>query len=503
MLQQGLTPTLSNVRAPGSGGGPQADPATDLAPWQPSGSDTWDRAKAAHLMRRAGFGATPEEADAIVALGMDRTVDFLLTAPTTGLQEYGTQILPSGEILNLNFTATAQRAQLLYEAASSPYPLREKMTLFFLDHFSVGSENINDLPLKIPHSNIFRRHGLGSFRQMLVEVTRDPAMLLWLDNYINGQPVSGVPKINENYAREIQELYTIGVTGGYTQNDVVEAAKCLSGWGLNGLNQFIYRSTWHVNGPKTFSAIYGNKVINSGGQQEAFDLIDMLLVANPTAEYLVTKIWEFFVSEKPYPALVTMLANRFRQDGNNFRSLMNIILRSNFFYSSAARRQLVKNPVEFTVGAIRSTSTPIGNYKQVSTLVQAMGWALFGYGNPAGLPDGIAWISTQSVIARANYAAELTQVSNGAGNANSIQPVFDPFREVVTKNLTTAEAIVDHYLKILVDDDVPFAVRLNLYDFMNRSDKGLDPFVLTSAKVNEKVRGLVHLIMSLPEFQMN
>lgn len=503
MSQQGTTPTLSNIRAPGSGGGPQADPATDLAPWHPTGSDVWDRAKAAHLMRRAGFGATPEEVDAIVALGMDRFVDFLLTTPTTGLQEYGTQVLPSGEILNLNFSQQAQRAQLLNEAANSPYPLREKMTLFFLDHFSVGTENANDLPLKIPHSNIFRRHGLGSFKQMLIEVTRDPAMLLWLDNYINGQPSGGVPRINENYAREIQELYTMGVTGGYTQNDVVEAAKCLSGWGLNGLNQFIYRPTWHVTGTKTFSAIYGNRVIASGGQQEVFDLVDMLLAAPPTAEYIVRKVWEFFVSENPYPALVTTLANRFRQDGNNFRSLMNIVLRCNFFYGPQARRQLVKNPVEFAVGAIRTTATPIGNLKQVSTLVANMGWALFGYTNPSGLPDGIAWISTQSIIARANFAAELTQVSSGGGSGNSIQPTFDPFREIVANNLTSAEAIVDHYLRILVDDDVPLQVRLNLYDFMNRSDKGLDPFVLTAPKVSEKVRGLVHLILALPEYQMN
>ena len=228
-----------------------------------------------------------------------------------------------------------------------------------------------------------------------------------------------------------------------------------------------------------------------------------MLATTGSSEFMVAKIWEFFVSEKPYPALVTMLANRFRQDGNNFRSLMNIILRSNFFYGPQARRQLVKNPVEFAIGAIRTTATPIGNYKQVSTLVASMGWTLFGYSNPAGLPDGIAWISTQAIISRANFAAELTQVSNGNGSATSIQPSFDPFREVAANNLTTAEAIVDYYLSVLVDNDVPVPVRLNFYDFMNRSDKGFDPFVLTSAKVNEKVRGLVHLILALPEYQMN
>jgi uncharacterized protein (DUF1800 family) len=402
----------------------------------------------------------------------------------------------------------AQRAQLLWECANTPYPLREKLTLFFLDHFSVGSENQNDQPLKIPHSNIFRRHGLGSFRQMLIEVTADPAMLLWLDNYLNGQPVSSVPRINENYGREILELYAMGVTSGYTQADVLAAAQCLSGWGLNGLNQFIYRPTWHLTGAKTFSAIFNNKVINNGtnGQQEGYDLIDMILGTQQCAEFMVTKIWEFFVSEKPYPQLVTMLANRFKQDGYNFRSLMNIVLRCNYFYSSLARRALVKNPVEFAVGALRSLASPgkaamqIGSYANLGSRIQAMGWALFGYANPAGLPDGIAWISTQSMIGRANFAAELTGKATGAATVIS---GFDPVAVLSRASSVSAEGIVDYLLDLLVDGEVPMPVRINLYDFMSRVDRGLDTFVPTQPKIDNKVRGLAHLILSLPEYQMN
>ena len=495
MSQHGKTATQGVAQAIAPGSGALADPNFDLAPWSPSGTDVWDRAKAAHLMRRAGFGARPEEIDAIVALGLDRTVDLLLTTPTSGLQEYGTQVLPTGEVLNLTYDLASQRGQWLNEMANTPYQLREKMVLFLTDHFSVGSEVINDVPLKLPHANIFRRHGLGSFRQMLIEVTADPAMLLWLDNNINGRLVNGVPTINENYAREIMELYTMGVNGGYTQNDVVQAARCLSGWTLTGNNRFFYNASWHVTGNKT---VLGSTIL-SAGQQEVYSLIDVLLAWPATAEYMVTKVWKFFVSENPYPALVTELAKRWRADGFNFRALMNIVLRSNYFFSSAARRVLIKNPVEFVINAIRNTATPIYRFVNLGQRVQDMGWSLLRYSNPAGYDDGTYWISTQAMIARCNFAAELTQVSGTAG----VWPRFDPAREVVRMNLQTAEEIVDHFLGILVDGDVPPQVRYSLYDFMNRADRGSDPFVLTPAKINEKVRGLVHLILSLPEYQMN
>jgi hypothetical protein len=481
---------------PTPGDGADFDPAADLAPFVPSASDPFDERKAAHLMRRAGFGARPEELPAIVALGVDRTVDLLLIPSTAGLRSYGAQVLPHGEVLDLNYDVAAQRAQWLSEMVHGFYPLKEKMALFFSDHFSVGVETTQASPLLIPHVNIFRRHGLGSFRQMLIDVSRDPAMLYWLDNYLNGVVRGGVPVINENYGREVLELYTMGVNGGYTQADVVEVSKCLSGWGVDGYNTYLYTASRHVTGPKT---VLG-QTIPSMGEQEVYYLFDNVILPWPaTAEYMVRKIWEYFVAPAPSPALVTELANRFRADKFNLRSLMSTILRSRYFYSDAAIGTLVKNPVEFVIGAMRGTNTSVNSYRTLSARIVAMGYPLLRYTNPFGLEDGDAWLDSSTIVARANFANELTQVSTTAGFQNR----FDPAREIVRANLTTSNAIVDHFLRILLPVEPPQAVRTALYDFMNRVDTGVVPFTFTPAKISEKVRGLVHLILALPEYQLN
>ena len=498
MLVQGLSKAAPTAPISGGGGGAgiQRDPTADLAPWRPSAGDVWDRKKAAHLLRRAGFGGNLEEIDAVVALGLDRTVDLLLSPSTQTLKEYGVAVLPHGELLNLTYSLAARRALWIHEAVHTLHPLKEKMAVFWHDHFSVGSENQQSAATLTRHINIFRQHGLGNFRDVLIEVTRDPAMLYWLDNNVNG--ARGI--INENYGRELLELYSIGVTGGYTQNDVVQAATCLTGWSLTGFDQFLYNARNHIAGNKTVLGVN----IPSAGMAEVFQLIDILLNHQlggkwQAAEYVGRKIWEYFVAENPDPALVTELANRWKAVNYDIRSLMSIILRSTFFYGAGAYRQLVKSPMDFVCGAIRGTRASIGSYSTLGNRVQAMGLPLMAYTNPAGLEEGAGWIDSSTMIARANFANELSQVST----ADGVRAGLDVFREIVRYNLTTADQIVDHYLALLVDGDVPPFVRTVLIEFMNRIDSGSSPFQLTAAKVNEKVRGLVHLIMSLPEYQVN
>lgn len=496
MSKQGVSAVAA--AAPGSGGSRiQGDPQTDLARWKPTAADPWDRRKAAHLMRRAGFGAKPEEVDAMLALGVDRVLDLLLTSSSSTLPDSGAIVLPHGELCDIGFSLNGQRAQWLYEMAHTIHPLKEKMVLFWSDHFSVGAESGNQTPLLPAHINIFRRHGLGSFRQMLVEVTKDPAMMEWLDQRLNGRLVGGVPQVNENYGRELLELYTMGVTAGYTQQDVLETSRVLTGMSMSGLNRYTYIPSWHIAGNKT---VLGKVVPGSTAEQEFLYLLDNVILPYPaTAEYIVTKLWKYFVADNPYPALVAELANRLRNSGFNLRVVMDTILRSNFFFSDQAIGKLVKNPVEFTIGAIRQTSTPLMSWNTLGTRVQDMGYPLLRYNNPSGLDDGIAWISTASMVARGNFANELTQVSTTAG----VRPVFDYMREVTRMGLVTAQQVVDHYLKILVDDNVPQGVRTALYEFMNKRDVGTFTFTNSPANCNIKVRGLVHLILSLPEYQMN
>ncbi|MEZ5963627.1 MAG: DUF1800 domain-containing protein [Planctomycetota bacterium] len=502
LAQQGASPTPPRPGSGTGGGSIQMDPNTDLAPWKASTGDPWDRKKAAHLLRRAGFGGSLAEVDAVVTLGMDRMVDILLSPAMQGLREYGTIVLPNGEILNLTYNLNARRAHWLWESANGFYPLREKLAYFWHDHFSVGFENAQSAATLTKHINIFRRFGLGNFREILVEVTRDPAMLYWLDNYLNGNR----GQINENYGRELLELYSLGVTGGYTQQDVVEASRCLTGWTLSGLEQFVFNPATHMAGAKT---VLGRTISNPNtgtlGMKDVFDLIEVILGyqnggRHVAAEFVVKKIWEYFVAPAPYPALLTELANRWHALDYDVRSLMSLILRSNYFHGVTAYRRLVKSPVDFAVGAVRNLRAPLGRYAVLAARVQAMGLPLLAYSNPAGLEEGVAWIDSSTMIARGNLANEITRVNSSGGSL--IWSTFDHWREINEYGLTSATAVVDHYLALLVDGDVPAAVRTALIDFMNRTDAGVVPFTFTEAKVREKVRGLAHLILSLPEYQM-
>ena len=511
--QGGPTPATASAVTPG--GKPRRRAGTvdfELSPWVPTTANPFDAKKAAHLMRRAGFGAKPDEIDALVKIGVHRTVDLLVIPSRWGIQEFGSVMLPSGEILNLNYNVAYQRAQWIHEAATTHFPLKEKMTLFFHDHFSTGRNTSIVDPMQIPHMNIYRRHGLGEFRDVLVEVSRDPNMLYWLDNRINGAGRSRL--VNENYGREVIELYTMGVNAPYTQADVYDASRCLAGWSLSYYNKFYYNRSYAIAGAG-LKTILGQTIYNPTNQeQEGYQLIDLLLSRKETSEYVVGKIWTYFVNERPttnvaeqklWDDIIVELAKRWKAVAYDLRALMWVILSSNYFYSSRAIRKLVKNPMEYSVGAIRHLGVPpIGRYTRMGYRIEQMGLALFRYSNPSGLDDGVAWIDSQALINRSNFADDLTQVSRTA----DFRVQWNPMDEVNRYNLYNKKLIVDHYLKVLVDDDVSSTVRANLMWFMDYYDgtpKVYRPYasLLSNFERAGKIRSLVQLIMMLPEYNIN
>lgn len=519
-LPQGLgapqaAPGGSQQTNPGGRGGKGTTVAFQLLPWTPSSKQPFDVKMAGHLIRRGGFGASPEQLAVMVKIGVHRTVDLLLIPSTTGLQEFGSQMLPTGEILNLHSNINHQRAQWIHEAATTEYPLKEKMALFFHDHFSVGVNNNVAVPTMLPHVNIFRRHGLGKFKDILVEVSKDPAMLYWLDNRINGQ--GRVPKINENYGREIIELYTMGEGPWYTQRDVQEASKCLAGWSLSYYNKYFY-NTLFARAGAGIKVVLGTYINNFSNQErDGYQLIDVLLAQKQTSEYLTGKIWSYFVAERPpasdaterklWDGIVVELAARWKSANYDLRALMSVILRSNYFYSKRAIGKLIKNPMEYMVGAMRNSGTPfIGRYAILGFRLEQMGLALFRYGNPSGLDDGKAWIDSQAIINRSNYADDFTQVST----TRDFRINWNPARVLSKYNLKTRNAIVDHFLGALLHGAVPAAVRTNLLDYMDYYDgtptkryRPYDSLAANSIYRLTKVRGLVQLILTLPEYQVN
>ena len=219
-------------------------------------------------------------------------------------------------------------------------PLREKMTLFWHNHFATSIAKVNDGSLMERQYELLFTHALGNFRPLLQEISRDPAMLVWLDS---NQNVKGKP--NENYAREVMELFTLGV-GNYTEKDIREAARAFTGWHTSG-GRFTFVHGEHDDGPKT--------VLGQTGNWDGDDVVRILLDQPACARFLVRKLYRFLVSENVAPpdALLDPLADAFRKSDYDIAVLVRTILRSQHFFSAYAYRQKVKWPVEYAVGVVR------------------------------------------------------------------------------------------------------------------------------------------------------
>ena len=388
-------------------------PADELDRWRSTPIDPWDPAKAAHLLRRAGFGAAPTDVARVTEIGMEAAVDDLLTTGPEAEREWGTLVLPHGEALEVNRELADQRAAWLFFLLHTDQPLREKMVLFWHDHFSVGARQGHNRFHLQAHLNLLRRHALGKVRDLLRALLLDPAMLVWLDNYCNGRPSDGVPRINLNFARELLELYTMGVQGGYTQHDVMEAARCLSGWSMLGpitSNVTGYRDDWHVPGQKT---VLGARIDHADGRRDAHELIDVLLRQPATAPFLVGKIWRWLVAQELPAALHAELAKFFVASDYDVHALLSCLLRARVFYAQGTRGSLVRNPVEFAAATwLALGRPPLRNARALAEAVTAMGFPLLDYLTPGGVEDGSAWLSTQRVVERVRFARALTQEPN-------------------------------------------------------------------------------------------
>ena len=469
----------------------------DLSPWKPSASDPWDAEKVKHLFRRAGFGASPQELAGALAIGSDRTLDFLLTMPTWTIPTQGTFFLPdTGEIVNMSST-TGQMAGWLWMMNNSPYVLREKLALFYADHFSMGVAKVRYPNLMGDTINLYRRHSMGSFRAMLKAITLEPAMLLFLDNYLNrrGRP-------NENYAREIFELYAIDVGGGYTEKDIQEAARALTGF-TTALGTSFFNARFHDTGVKN---VLGRRLANgSNGKQDLEDLLDAILAWPATAKFLPRKMWEYFVYPNPSQALVDKLAAKWVTDGFSLQALVETIFRSKAFFSQQARGVLVKNPVEYMMGMLKNLGIKKVHYGRVNLRLAAL-YQPLNYDNPSGLPDGRAWINSLALIQRTNFGMDVIRNVNSfirfVFRGLAYLPALDVAAIIKQKNLSTPTKIVDHFLDVMLEGKVPPLVRMNLIFYMTT----LDTQIITwneARWAQPKGTGLIHLIAALPEYHIN
>jgi uncharacterized protein (DUF1800 family) len=460
-----------------------------LDPFVPSSSDPWDARKAAHLLRRAGFGPLPDEVERAVAAGPDRAVDALFAFPATPeppavftdvraaerqLEAVVAALRAAHEQINLKThpelrglyqdmqrehgrALVAVAAWWLDRMAATPAPLQEKLTLFWHGHFTSAFADVQDAIAMFNQNQLFRRHAAGNFAALLDGVARDPAMLRYLNNDANRK---GHP--NENWARELMELFTMGI-GHYTETDVKESARAWTGWTLRDYRTgedrriFEFKPQIHDGGPKVF--------LGQAGPWDGADIMRIILAHEATPRFLAGKLAAFFVAPDSDPALVDAMAAQLRAANYELAPVLRSLFRSRAFYRPAVMLAQVKGPVEFAVGAVRHLGINAPDWVRVYQAAGAMGQRLFFPPTVAGWHGGATWINAGTIFARTDLAAALVSDRLGPVNVGAF-PTLDA---AITRLLARPLAPHRHV-------------------------------VLAAAAGERPSREAVHLVMSLPEY---
>jgi len=507
----------------------KAGPAVGAEPTLPPGG--WTQAHAAHLLRRAGFGGTPEQVDYLTKLGRQRAVDYLLNyekvAPLAGKPAVEASGMPDRDDLRGLSEQERQRVRMermqreqvqlhllrrwwLERMIATPRPLEEKMTLFWHGHFTSGAREVRSTYLLWKQNELFRANAVGNFRTMLFEVSRDPAMLLYLNN---AQNVNRKP--NENYARELMELFTMGI-GHYGEKDIQEAARAFTGWSVDrDSGEFVFRTRQHDYGVKTVLGVRGN--LNGG------DVVDIILNRPETAEYMVRKLWAYFAGDDPPKGVLKSFAAVLRKNNYELKPLLRAMFLSNAFYSDSVICAHVKSPLELLVGELRSLEiVPIDLDGMVMGLRQ-MGQDMFQPPNVKGWDGGLTWINTATLYNRYNVCGRLVSGTGGPGRRGGgrmmmraagddpilaeqarptgEQPAFDPMPIVERNGLSKPEAVVDHFVDRLIGQPLTDERRGTLIDAFRQRLSDRDK--MSSPRNAEAVRELILLIVATPEFQLS
>ena len=379
------------------------DPAWAWQPWTPSTEEPWDRRRAALFFRRAAFGASAVEIDRALKGSFEKLLDHVFSAgKSTEFEEQSAAIAKS-------VLATGDAQQLarwwIHRMLYSPDTLREKLTLFWHGHFATGAEKVLDAQLMFEQNELLRKLALGDFREMVQSISKDPAMLIYLDSVTNRKAHA-----NENYARELMELFCLG-EGNYTEVDVQELARCFTGWEIRR-KQFRFNSYQHDEGLKS---ILGNPSIESGEQA-----IDHILQQPAMALFICGKLFRFFVCDEPTPPiqLLEPLAERFRRDKLNLEGLVRTIVGSRLMMSNWSLGKKIRSPLELVIGFLRTLEASTGLDRVVDRL-REIGQGLFYPPNVKGWDGGRAWINSSTLVGRANLIHflvhhETTRFSGGS-----------------------------------------------------------------------------------------
>lgn len=453
---------------------------------------TWDRDAAAHLLRRAGFGGTPSEIDALAARSLEEAVASLVDYESISLDAYEAALASRG--YDLTRISGVQR-WFLDRMAFSPRPLEEKMTYFWNLHWTSGISKVKGETLILNQNKTERAQALGKFDDLVVAISQDPAMLVWLDNASNrvGRP-------NENYARELMELFTLGINN-YTQTDVTEVARAFTGWTVANYNRatdynaatFVVRDDFHDGGSKT--------ILGKSGNFDGYGAIDVILgytdaSGSVSGRFLAGKLWAYFAGTYATASIVDDLQSVYTATGHSIREVVRAILLHPEFYAAHARKAWVRSPVEYAVASVRMLEGE-SDFSSAANALAGMGQILFNPSDAKGWDWGESWLNTGSLFARASLS------NTFCTNRGTKGTLFDPAALLAGTNASAAEDVVDLFAARLNVEDVSSRIRAAWVDYMNANDDGTPGRWTNSPdNVDKKVRGLVHVLLTSPSFQL-
>lgn len=488
---------------------------------RPLSERQWNFDAAAHLLNRAGFGGPPAEIERLVELGPEKAVASLvdyekIPDPTPDPAWARPDPDRRARLEAIRRASEEERRRLLREErqtqrerlielrgwwlqrmAKGPRPFQEKMVLFWHGHFATSVEKVRDAYLMWRQNELFRRLATGNWLQLLVEVAKDPAMLLWLD-----QAQSRKEHPNENFAREVMELFALG-EGHYTENDVTEAARAFTGWSYDRFEQkFVERRFLHDDGVKT--------VLGKTGKLNGYDVLQQIVAQPQAARFITAKLWNFFAGQAPSPGLNDALASVFRKQGNQFKPLLRVMFRSEEFYDPALRRTQVKSPVQWLVGTVRVLEMDLPPAPVCTAILRQLGQELFAPPNVKGWDGGLNWITTNTLLTRYNLAAALVRgewsALDGFGPRNN--PQLARRMEHRLRQLRTGRPDVNRLFTEQERRDKNALIaalekRLLQTNLKEKQKAALREYLDSQGELDEgDLLGAIRLLMSTPEYQL-
>jgi len=445
-----------------------------------------------HLLRRAGFGATRDELDAALAKGYEATVEDLLH-PERAPDLEEDLLFRSFPDFHESRKVDVAVAAWVWRMIHTQRPLQEKMVLFWHCLFATGNAKVES-PLQMASQiATFRRVALNDFRTILLELSRDPAMLFWLDNQLNTKDIH-----NENYGRELLELFSMGI-GNYTEDDVKHCARAFTGWTFAETVpavkpygrfrwQFAFRSEQHDDGEKEF--------LGEHGRFDGTDIIDVIVCQPATGRFLAKRLYLFFVADHPDPDAIEYLAGIYHESGYDIRAMLRALFLSPFFRSEQAYYAKVKSPAEHVVGIMRLVgdyASPKPGFGDISLECRYMGQDLLNPPSVEGWHTGKEWIDTGCLVERVNFGAKQL----GDVNQPGVQRLIARLRAY---GELAPEQFVDGCLDLLGPLSVNPKTRAALVRYVAKAG----PLCLDQedGAADQRVAELLSLIAATREFQM-